>query len=237
MIVNRDYLEWLEHRAGITRSDTVAVARLQRALIGAAEARGEMDAFGRREIWAFSGRLRLAAVPPACAEEADRFRAYLQPYVRDVLSLLGVAAALVERAGDDFFFLAPDMSEDNGVRVERQVGFLLRDLLQLQRGLGAHYPVRLGVTYGRLAVARVDHDDFQDWLVAGQAAVLARDLACSLAAADPLSGFAAAFGVTDRDAPDIEFGQLATMLAGNWLRPQPPGSQLPGTRATLLLPR
>jgi hypothetical protein len=236
VIVNRDYQEWLEHRAGITRSDTVAVARLQRALVGAPNLRQDVDAFGRREIWGFSGRLRLAALPPGCDAGAEACRTYLQPYVRDATSLLGVSAALVERAGDEFAFLTPDTAEDNGLRAERQVGFLLRDLLQFQRGLGGNYPLRLGLTYGRVSLSRVDHDDFQSWLVAGSPVVLARDLAAGLAT-DPVSGFAAAFGVTEGEAPLVPFGQLVSTLAGNWLRPSPPERQLPGTRATLLLPR
>jgi hypothetical protein len=242
MIVNPEWTEWLEHRAGITRSEIVAVSRLQRGLELGREGREEMDSFGLREIRGFAGVVRLSCPDaPLANTEPAAFHAYLIPYLKRVIPTLFEAAAAVEHLGaDEVLFVSPDTREDNGVQAERMVGALLEDLRSAQADLGADYRLRVGLSFGGMYLDRLTLDDKPDWLIMGAPVSIAQALAGSPDLDRP-GAFAALFGVGIQEAEKVSFGSLLMALCGPRMTPQP-YEELVATAGTtaaaaLILPR
>lgn len=238
MIVNEEWVEWLEHRAGVARSETVAVARLQRSLTQGDSGREEMDSFGRSEILAFAGYVRLARYGHQAAHgSAHDLAAFLKPYRRLVRCLLSEAAALVQVLPEDgLFFLLPDPSEDNGVRADRTLGALLEDLAAVPRRLGEAYGLRVGLGFGEVALSRSE----DGWEVDGTALHLASELLRLPQLAQP-GPFGAALGVALPEVEKLPFAGTPMALCGRRLTPHPLPDPfhvgpLP-TRAAVLLPR
>jgi hypothetical protein len=237
MIVHRDCVEWLEHRAGVARSETAAVLRLQRGL--ERDDREQIDSFGRREIVACCGYVEAAGWQARMAGRAPREMSdYLTPFFQGVFDAAR-DCPLRDRLGGRVQLIWPDTFEDNGVRPDHAVGSFVRALPALQERLGAAYPLRAGLAYGAVCLSRVMADGQADWTVCGEALALAEALlSCREGAAAP--GFAAAFGVLLREeAPLRRFNTCLANVAGGRLvpRPLPEGLAFPGvgpTRAALL---
>jgi hypothetical protein len=221
MIVNPDSVEWLEHRAGLARSETAAVARLQWALELGREGRTQIDAFGRQDIRAFAGLVRLRGVAERTVGwTPGRIHEYLTRFLAPVLEMASAGAALAEkRLGDEVSFVWPDTAEDNGVKADRMVGLMLRDLCALQERLGAEYPLTVSLVYGNLYLGHMAGSAFGDWMVSGEPLHLARGLS-ELEELRDLPGMACVFGVLEREQALAPPASTLMALCGRWLSPR-----------------
>jgi hypothetical protein len=239
MILNPEYHEWLEHRAGLMRSEMVGAARLQQSL--RTLTLQDSDSYGRREIQGFAGLVRLGALADRTAGwRAGRLRDYLAPFQTEALNAIHAGAALTETFGaGEIGFIWPDRYEDNGHRADRLVGLLLRDLSDLQQYLGPDYPMEVSVCYGSLYVDRLRGDGYDTWSIVGEPVVQCRDLLPSTGR-DHTPLFHGAFARLPGDS-GLSFETMLMALAGNWLeaRRYAPGSSPlgDGPEVALLLPR
>jgi len=239
MIVNPEFLEWLEHRAGVLRSEMVGAARLQQSL-RTLELR-EADTYGKRRIEGFAGLVRLGGLPERTAGwRPERLNSYLAPFRSEALSLIHPAAAFTETLGaGEITFVWPDRYEDNGQRADRLVGLLLRDLKDLQAYLGPEYPVEVALCYGPIHLDRLRGPGFDTWTLSGEPLVLTR-LLLPQAGRDHTPLFHGCFARLD-EATGPSFDATIMALAGNWLeaRRYAEGSSPIGEGASvaLLLPR
>jgi hypothetical protein len=172
--------------------------------------------FGQREVSGFVGFVDLVGFSGRVkGHTPSEMSKYLKPFLAGVVGIVFGRYALVDKTiGDEVMFILPYMDEDGGPPASLLMGQMLGGIHDLQRRLGGEYPFRIGLSYGRLYLDRIQGDGYSEWTMVGEAVHLAKRLQ-GLEELNTITDIGGAFGVLLREADAIcQFEAILGMIAG-----------------------
>jgi len=218
MIGKPEIIQWLSHRAGVEKLQELPfrLTDKRKALELTEQGKPFVQKFGQREIKGFVGFIDLVCFSKRVRKwESGKISAYLKPFLSGVIECAVDRNALVDKTiGDEVMFVLPDLEEDEGVPAVLLMGQLLGGLYDLQRELGAEYPFRIGLAYGKLYIDQVKGKGYSEWTTIGEVVNLAKRLH-SLKGVNTQSGIGGAFGMLIREEDIItQFDVILNYIAG-----------------------
>jgi len=218
MIGKPEVLQWLSHRAGVEKLQELPL-RLRdkrKALELTEQGKPFVQKFGQREIKGFVGFIDLIGFSERVKGwESGKISTYLKPFLSGIIERAVDRYALIDKTiGDEVMFVLPDIEEDDGAPAVLLMGQLLGGLYDFQRELGADYPFRIGLAYGKLYIDHVKGKGYSEWTIIGEVVHLAKRLH-SLEELKQPSSIAGAFGMLIREKDIItQFDVILKYIAG-----------------------
>jgi class 3 adenylate cyclase len=177
MIIHRITEDWFRHRLGEQHTSTLP-EYITEALELGRQGIDLTSTFGNRRIKSFVGfvdlegfSLHVEGQPP------ESILKYLDPFLKGVTNVVVRRYGFVDKTiGDEVMFGVPDFGEERGVPSTLLMGQVLGGLHDLAIELGPEYRYRIGVSYGKVLVARIAGDGYSEWTLVGEPVHVAKRL-------------------------------------------------------------
>lgn len=178
MVGKKTMIDWLAHRAGVTRRTEFPIPYQKEAFELNARGREFVDNFGNQEIKAYVGFVDLVGFTERVkGQTTGQVRDYLEPFLRGLTTLAVDRDALVDKTiGDEVMFILPHAEDHGGPPPILMMGQLMGGMHDFQRELGRRYPMRVGLAHGGILVGSIDGDGYREWTSFGETVHLAKRL-------------------------------------------------------------
>ncbi|MBI4568615.1 MAG: hypothetical protein HY719_09475 [Planctomycetes bacterium] len=172
MIGSPSSMKWLAHRGGVDRADDMPCPVVHYALEGNRNVANFLGHFGMKDLHGLVGFVDLVGFSTNVQGKSGKEIAeFLDPFLSRGFDAVTRNRGFVDKMiGDEIMFVVPDMLEDGGPGcLVHSAPILLLDLKRLQRDLGPHYKMRVGLGFGSLYISYFQGGGYGEWSFVGEA--------------------------------------------------------------------